>query len=258
MVETQFNKKIKILRSDNGGEYISHAFSSFLDQLGILHQTTCLGTPEQNGVAERENRHLLEVARALLFTMNVPKTFWLDAVQTAAFLINRMPSRVLNFQSPLEVLSSPASLFPIPPKVFECICYVHVDKSRQSKLDPKALKCIFLGYGPSQKGYKCYHPVSRQRFVSMDVTFHEILPFFYSPSSSQREHSSVESSPLLLVPALSLTQVFMVKERRFFKFIPKRRNQAFRLFLLFPAKMSLRLKLLIHVILLLFMTLIFL
>lgn len=129
MVETRFNKKIKILRSDNGGEYIFHVFSSFLDQLGILHQT-CPGTPEQNGVTKRKNKHLLEVARALLFTMSVPKTFWSDAVQTAVFLINKMLSRVLNFQSPLKVLSSPASLFPIPPKVFGCICYIHVDKSQ--------------------------------------------------------------------------------------------------------------------------------
>lgn len=114
-------------------------FFSFLDQLGILHQTTCPGTPEQNGIAERKNGHLLEVAHALMFTMNVPKTFWFDAVQTDVFLINRMPSRVLNYKSPIEVLSSLASLFPIPPKVFGCVCYVHVDKSHQSKLDSNAL-----------------------------------------------------------------------------------------------------------------------
>lgn len=176
MVETQFDKKIRVLRSDNGREYVSNAFSSFLDQLGIIHQTTCFSTPEQNGVAERKNWHLLEVSRALLFTMNVPKTFWSDAVQTATFLINRMPTRILGFKTPIEVLSSPAHLFHILPG---CICYVHVDKSQRSKLDPKSLKCIILGYAPSQKDYKCYYPSTRHRFVFLDITFHETIPFFF-------------------------------------------------------------------------------
>jgi len=156
-----------------------HAFSFFLNQLRILHQTTCPGTPKQNGVAERKNRHLLEVAHTLMFTMNVPKTFWFDAGQTATFLINRMLSCVLNYKSPIKVLSSPASLFPIPPKAFGCICYVHLDKCHRSKLDPKALQCIFLGYVPNQKGYKCYHLATRRQFVSMDVSFHETIPFFF-------------------------------------------------------------------------------
>lgn len=140
---------------------MSHVFSSFLDQLGIIHQTTYLGTPKQNGIAKRKNRHLLEVSRALLFTMNVRKTFWSDAGQTAAFLINRLATKVIDFQTPIVVMSSPARLFPIPPKVFGCICYVHVDKSQRSKLDPKSLKCIFLRYAPSQKGYKCNHLTTR-------------------------------------------------------------------------------------------------
>lgn len=113
-----------------------------------FHQTTCPDTPEQNGVAERKNR-LLEVSRTLLFTINVPKTFWFDAVQTTAFLINRMPIRVLGFKTPIDVMSSPVTLFPIPPRVFGCICYVHVDKFPRSKLDPKSFKCIFLRYAPS-------------------------------------------------------------------------------------------------------------
>lgn len=79
-VDVQFEKKIKVLRSDNGGEYVSQEFHMYLNDSGIEFQTSCAYTLEQDGVAERKNRHLLEVTRALLFEMNVPKHFWSDAV----------------------------------------------------------------------------------------------------------------------------------------------------------------------------------
>ena len=77
---------VKILRSDNGKEYVSNSFQNYMSYNGILHQTSCVDTPSQNRVAERKNRHLLETARALMFQMKVPKQFWADAVSTACFL----------------------------------------------------------------------------------------------------------------------------------------------------------------------------
>jgi len=115
MVCTQFDSNIKILRSDNGTEYIDKSFRAFLDENGILFQTTCVGTPQQNGVAERKNRHLAEVARSLLFTMNVLKYLWGEAILTAAYLINRMPSSVLNFKTPIECLPSHFHVTSLPP-----------------------------------------------------------------------------------------------------------------------------------------------
>jgi hypothetical protein len=79
LIQNQFGTTIKILRSDNGTEYVNHEFENFLISNGIEHQTTCVNTPEQNGVAERKNRHLLEVTRSLMFTMNVPKFLWGEA-----------------------------------------------------------------------------------------------------------------------------------------------------------------------------------
>ena len=92
----QFNKRIKILQSDNASEYTQSVMNSFCADHGIIHQTSCPHTSQQNGVAERKHRHLLDVARTLLFHMQVPKHFWGDAVLTAYHLINRMPSFVLN------------------------------------------------------------------------------------------------------------------------------------------------------------------
>jgi transposase InsO family protein len=91
-VENQYNAKIKIFRSDNGTEYVNKNFSELFKSKGILHQTTCINIPEQNDVSERKNRHVLNVTRSLLFQNNVPKIYWSDAVLTATYLINRLPS----------------------------------------------------------------------------------------------------------------------------------------------------------------------
>ncbi|KAG7533199.1 Ribonuclease H-like superfamily [Arabidopsis thaliana x Arabidopsis arenosa] len=102
-VTNHYNAKIKIFRSDNGGEYTSHAFKQHLAKHGIIHQTSCPYTPQQNGVAERKNRHLMEVARSMMFHTNVPKRFWSDAVVLACYLINRTPTKILQDSSPFEV-----------------------------------------------------------------------------------------------------------------------------------------------------------
>ncbi|GAU39772.1 hypothetical protein TSUD_220160 [Trifolium subterraneum] len=104
MIETQFQTKIGILRSDNGTEYFNKYLNTFLVAKGIIHQSTCRDTPQQNGIAERKNRHLLEVTRAIMLSMNVPKYLWGNAILTACYLINRMPTRVLKYETPLQVL----------------------------------------------------------------------------------------------------------------------------------------------------------
>ncbi|CAB77909.1 putative polyprotein [Arabidopsis thaliana] len=101
-VTNYFNAKIKVLRSDNGGEYTSHKFKEYLAKHGIIHQTSCPYTPQQNGVAERKNRHLMEVERSMMFHTNVTKKFWGDAVMTACYLINRTPTKVLQDVSTFE------------------------------------------------------------------------------------------------------------------------------------------------------------
>ena len=138
MVETQFKSKIKILHSDNGGKFVFNSFSSYLSSHGIIHQTTYPHTSEQNGVAERKNCHLLEVVRALMFQMKVPKVFWADAMLTATYLINRLLTCILDFKSPPDVLLGSSS-FPTPPKIFRCVCFVHDSKPDRTKLYPKAL-----------------------------------------------------------------------------------------------------------------------
>ena len=100
MVSTQYQKQIRVLQSDNGTEYMDAPLDNFLNLHGIRHQTSCTYTPQQNGLAERKNRQILEVVRASLFGMNMPRFYWGEAVKSAAYIINRTPSRVLDFQTP--------------------------------------------------------------------------------------------------------------------------------------------------------------
>ncbi|KAK3037684.1 hypothetical protein RJ639_030628 [Escallonia herrerae] len=171
--------------SDNAKEYMSGSFQNYMNQHGILHQSSCADTPDQNGVAERKNRHLLETARALLFQMKVPKPFCADAISTACFLINRMPSTVLNGDVPYSVLFPTKTLFPVEPQIFGSTCFIRDVRPHLTKLDPKALKCVFLGYSRLQKGYRCYSPDLHRYLVSTDVVFSEHSPLFSSKSDSR-------------------------------------------------------------------------
>ncbi|PON63956.1 hypothetical protein PanWU01x14_127230 [Parasponia andersonii] len=130
----------------------------------------------------RENHHLLKVARSIMFASNVPKVFWCDAILTATYLNNRMPKRILNYETPLKTF---LKLFPqtrlfttLSLKVFGCISFVQYHLPNRTKLDPKSLKCIFLGYSSTQKGYKCFSREKQRYFVSMDVTFFENCPLY--------------------------------------------------------------------------------
>ena len=153
MIQTQFHAKIQILRTDNGTEYFNSMLRDYLQTHGIIHQSSCVDTPQQNRVAERKNRHLLDVTRALMISARMPHSFWGDAILTSAYLINRMPKRVLSFETPIHCLqqSFPTTrLSPnLPLRVFGCTAFVHVHSHHRTKLDPRAIKCVFLGYSPT-------------------------------------------------------------------------------------------------------------
>jgi len=172
--------------------------SNFLKDNGVVRELTCVDTPQQNGVVERKNRHLLEVARALLFQMFIPKSYWGEVVLTATYLINRLPSRVLNGVSPTQLMTTFYPSVPImtslQSRVFGCFVFVH--GPHQGKLDLRAIKCVFIGYASNKKGYKCYHPQSCCVYIFKDVTFHETESFFTS-TPLQGENSLEAEIPKL-------------------------------------------------------------
>lgn len=197
MIQNQYSLPIKVLRSDSGGEYINLELSEFLQEKGILHETTCPQTPQQNGVAERKNRHILETTRAHLIGSYAPKAYWADAITYAVYLMNRVPSRVLSFRTPLEQLDNHVTIsssLHLQPRVFGCTVYVHLHKNQRSKLDPCAEKCIFLGFSPQQNGYQYYHPPTRRMYATMDVTFSKVEMFFLPEHSSHHLQGEISSN----------------------------------------------------------------
>ena len=191
MVCSQYNAQVQILRSYNGGEYLSFELKLYLEAHEIIHQTTCSDTPQQNEVAERKNRHLLEVVCASLIEAHMSLSYLGHALTFAAYLINRIPSSTINYRTPSQALIE-AIIAPVgpnlPPHVFGCVAFVHLHKRQRNKLTPRALRCVFLGYAAYQKGYRCYHPSSKRMFVTMDVVFHEDSMYFSFEPELQGEH----------------------------------------------------------------------
>jgi hypothetical protein len=118
--------------------------------------------------------------------MNVPKYMWGEAAQTATYLINRMLLMVVNFITPIEMLTDTIS-FKVPPKKFGCVCFVHNTSVSTSKLDAKPYKCVFVGYSSGEKRYKCHDPIKKRMFESLDVTFRETEPYFVLSNAQSNE-----------------------------------------------------------------------
>ena len=172
MVEKSTGRRVKCLRTDNGGEYTSLEFQSYLKKEGIVHELTVPRTPQQNGVAERLNRTLMEAVRSMLVGAKLPQKFWAEALATAVYLRNRSPTKSISDSTPYESWSGRKATANHL-KVFGCVAYAHISKEERRKLDPKAKKCILLGYGTTVKGYRLYCPQEGRVFYSRDVIFDE-------------------------------------------------------------------------------------
>ncbi|KAL3353831.1 hypothetical protein AABB24_018482, partial [Solanum stoloniferum] len=175
-VETQFGKKVQRLRSDNGGEFYSHACTELFQHYGIVHESSCPYTPQQNGVVERRHRHILETARAVKFQSGLPSRFWGLCIEAAVYILNRIPSTVLNGRSPFQLLYNKLpSLLHL--RVIGCLCFA-TTLIQKDKFSPRAVRAVLVGYSSHQKGYKLYDLENKSFFVSRDVVFMEtIFPF---------------------------------------------------------------------------------
>ena len=172
MIEKQTGKSIKILRSDQGGEYTVGTFTYYCKDNGIIQQFTVPHTPQQNGVAERKNKKLVECAHGMLKGKSVSNGFWAEAINTVVYLKNRSPTKVLDLKTPFEVL------YGYKPEVshlriFGSKAFAHIPKDERRKLDAKSIKCIFIGYCDNHKAYKMYDLSKHKLIASRDMFFHE-------------------------------------------------------------------------------------
>ena len=180
MIETQFSKPIKVFISDNAQEYKAHEFTSILHQFGIVLHSSCAGTCQQNGKAEHKLRHILDVVHANTIIASTPSQFWGEAALTTVYTINRYPSPIVPNQTPYDLLFGFSPSYDLL-RVFGCVCFVLLHDHERNKLRSRSRLCCFLGYGISQKGYRCYDPISKRLRVSRHVVFWEHKMFYQLP-----------------------------------------------------------------------------
>lgn len=202
MVLTQFGKCIKKFQSDWGGEF--RAFSFVLASQGILHRVSCPHTSEQNGVAERKYRHIVEIGLTLLAQANLPIKYWGYAFCSAVHLINRLPTPVLDGRSPYQ------SLFNHEPtydhlRVFGCCCFPYLRSFVKHKLEFRSQPSTCLGYSAHHKGYFCLTPDGKV-VVSRHVVFDENRFLFPVSSSASDQTSSGTTTYVPIVRSFFTTE----------------------------------------------------
>ncbi|KAK1661175.1 hypothetical protein QYE76_049334, partial [Lolium multiflorum] len=171
-VQRQHNLLIMAIRSDNGSEFKNYTLNDFLSDEGIRHQYSAAYTPQQNGVAERKNRTLMDMARSMMAEYKSRYNFWAEAISTACHSSNRLYLRKGLNKTPYEILTGNKpniSYF----KVFGCKCFYKIKGVRLSKFAPKALEGIFVGYGAESHTYRVFDIASGIIIESCSVRFEE-------------------------------------------------------------------------------------
>ncbi|GJY15063.1 retrotransposon protein, putative, ty1-copia subclass [Tanacetum coccineum] len=171
-VENQLGKTIKSLRSDRGGEYMSQEFLDHLKDHRIIAYLTSPYTPQHNGVSERRNRTLLDMVRSMMSQTTLPKSFWDYALETAARILNMVPTKKVE-KTPYEVWHGQAPKLSYL-KVWGCEALVKRDTlTKPDKLEPRSIKCIFIGYPKETMGYSFYYPPENKVLVARNAEFLE-------------------------------------------------------------------------------------
>jgi Reverse transcriptase (RNA-dependent DNA polymerase) len=195
---------------------MSAAFDSFCKENGILREFTTPYTPQHNGVAERMNRTLIDSMLSMIAAANAPGQFWAEALLTAVYVRNRVPTTAVEGKTPYEVWNGTKPNVQHL-RIFGCHCYAHFPKEkRQGKLNYRAIPCRFLGYDPERKCYRLWDTDNKKLLLSRDVQFDENSVgfdpnndvsklisdkrFVFSSSTESTSHSPAESPPHISHP----------------------------------------------------------
>lgn len=188
--------KLKSIRSDNGGEYLSNGFCNYLDSHGIHHQLTVAYTPQQNGVAERMNRTLMDLVRSMLHHKNMDRHFWAEALSTAVYIRNRVTSHGLpaNITPHHLWMGSAPDLSHL--RVFGSRCWYILPRAKIKKLDQRAREAIMIGYSKSSKAYKLWDTEHGKIVVARSVQFEE-RDSAMAPKGASAWHNSDDDAVVL-------------------------------------------------------------
>ncbi|GJV72246.1 putative ribonuclease H-like domain-containing protein [Tanacetum coccineum] len=174
-LENQLNHNVKIIRCDNGTEFKNHAMNEFCAKKGIKREFSVARTPQQNGVAERKNRTLIEAARTMLADSLLPIPFWAEAVNTACYVLNRVLVTKPQNKTPYELLigKSPSISFMRP---FGCPLTILNTLDSLGKFDGKSNEGYLLGYSTSSKAFRVYNKRTKRVEENMHINFLENQP----------------------------------------------------------------------------------
>ena len=199
-IKTQFNTFIKTFQCDLGGEFDNNPFKTFASTNGLQFRFSCPHTSQQNGKSERMIRRLNEIMLTLLTHASLPPNFWVEALHTACYLHNILPTKLLKFHTPTSALYRRHPTYDHL-RVFGCTCYPNTSSTRPHKLATRSVRCVFLGYPADFRGYRCLDITIGRIILSRHVTFDETSFPFSSPTTNHN-YSFLDSdvSPLLFQP----------------------------------------------------------
>jgi hypothetical protein len=207
-VERETDKKLKVLRTDNGGEFTSVQFGEYCAGEGILCQHSTPHSPQQNGVVERRNQMVMNTVRSILRARSMPGFFWGEAVHTVVYLLNRSPTASLDGLTSFQVLYWKKPLVHFL-RVFGCVAYIKHLRPHPTKLKDHGRKVVFIGYEEGAKVYRFYDPATERVQVARDVVFDEnarwdwgsatpsdsSVPFTIEEEYELRHHAPTSSAP---------------------------------------------------------------
>ena len=182
-MQNQTGEKIKMLRSDRGGEFLSKLFAGVCEEARIKRQMTAPYTPQQNGVVERRNRSIMEMARSMLKSMKLPGKFWGEAVRHAVYLLNRLPTRPMGEKTPFEAMNGRKPHLGHL-KVFGCLAHAKQTTPHLKKLEDRSQKLVYFGVEEGSKAHRLYDPVQNKIVVSRDTVFEEAVSWDWDKSSA--------------------------------------------------------------------------
>jgi transposase InsO family protein len=193
LTETQIGKRLKVIRSDRGGDFMSRDFKEFYDEHGIKREYTIPRTPQQNGVVERQNRTVQEMARSMMNEKNIGQTYWVEAIHTTIHVLNKDHLRPQSDKTPYELwFGRPALIKHF--RVFASKCYIKNNDENLGKYDDREDEGILLGYATNSKGYRYYNKRLHKMVDSIDVKIDEAIPAreVYGNETSTEDTSKAE------------------------------------------------------------------
>jgi hypothetical protein len=202
LVETQSGKKIKVLRTNNEGEYVNHEIQNLCHETGIQLQHTDPYTLQKNEVVERKNRSLKEMASCILHAKSLPQRLWVEAFNCATYIQNRSPHRSVKDKTPYAAwsgLKPEVTYF----RIFGSLAWARIPSEKRKALDPQSTECIFVGYPDGVKGYRLIDLSSDRLIIDRSVQFEESVSHvpqqphadtFVLPPVRDDEHAHDDSS----------------------------------------------------------------